>query len=504
MQKRYRAMVATGLLVFLFGAIWQVNHPGSLALPVAADLTSPIDGAAKPKQQVEPVPESRSAASFFTEAVQMELKAAVNSVLPAGWAMKTTMGGSPSDWHTFDDKAGFCVEASNGKQWLHVWFLPVDWIGIRKVEHLRCMTCYWHGILKNDRFTMITYASDDEFHHRCSRLLNGSTPSLCNGGKWTAEKVFGYHSEKTDRIAMQLVERYCKTGADLGEAANSLIVLGVPARSVMLKAIRAGLSCNYSVLGQMGDPESIGVLCDRLRQTPSKDVVYALAGHDHPKLRSALRSAIRKATYHEDIAVISRRIGQLKYLPAAPDVAAAFQRLINNYDTGDIAHALASLNYRKAIPLLEKAVANLPANANDGFRNGGLRVALLRFTADWGIPDENVRVHIAGPKKVRAGVKIPLSIYVEVIGKEPISTWRDVEYGLQIDGNPLIERKIDEKKWFMLDGSQFHTDTGDVMILSYDIGLHLPYLPRPASYTLQYGNGKTAVSSNAIVIEVVP
>jgi hypothetical protein len=134
-------------------------------------------------------------------------------------------------------------------------------------------------------------------------------------------------------------------------------------------------------------------------------------------------------------------------------------------------------------------------------------VALLRFTADWGIPNEDVRLHIAGPKKVRAGDKVLLSIYVEVIGKESILPWDSVEDGLQMNGKPLIEKKP-TTEWplkFTVGGGMFSlTQPGGVLTLSYDIGPHLPYLPRPSEYKIQYGDGKTPLSSNAIVIEVVP
>jgi hypothetical protein len=350
--------------------------------------------------------------------------------------------------------------------------------------------------LKNERFTIITHGSD-EMHHRCSELLNASTPSLCNGGRSTAEHIFGYNSKKTDKTAMQLVERFCKTGADLGEAANSLIILGVPSRSVMLKALREvkpfqithGLAYDgiYSVLGDMGDPESIGVLCDRLRQVPSRYVVYSLAGKSHPKLGPALHAAIRNSTNDEDIAAIASAIGYQKYLRAAPDVAAAFERIKNPYYAGDVAHALAALNYREAIPLIEKAVAKLPANANDGFRNGGLRVALQRFNGDWGIPSESVRIQITGAEQVRAGEKAPLSIYVENIGEEPIWTWHGVEYGLQMNGKPLIEKK---EGIFFFHGLSSQTPPGGVMTLSYDLG---PHLLQAGEYKIQYGDGKKAL-----------
>jgi hypothetical protein len=460
-------------------------------------------------QKMEAFPKSRPAEMFFPDAVQAELKSAVEAILPKELSIQQTrLGCSPSDWHSFDDQAGFCVEAAGDNRWLRVWFLPVDWIGIRKVENLRCSTCYWDGILKNERFTIITHASREEYHHLFARLLNASTPSLCNGGRSTAERIFGYHSEKTDRIAADLVNRYCRTGKELGEAANSLIVLGVPSRTVMLRALREvrpgdithGLDMDgiYHVLGDMEDTESTEALCDQLRRIPSKFLAYALAGKSHPKLGPALHKALRRATGNEDIAAIALEIGYQKYHPAGPDLVAAFQRITNLYYAGDVANALAALRYREAIPLIDKAVAQLLPNENGSFRDGGLRVALLRLTGDWGIPSENARMHIVGPRQARVGEAIRLSIYVENIGKEPIRTWHHIEFGLRVNGKPLIER---EDRFILGGGLSAEYRPASVMVLSYDLG---PRINKPGSYQVRYGNGENALSSNAIMIEVIP
>src|SRR5262249_47727352 len=158
--------------------------------------------------------------------------------------------------------------------------------------------------------------------------------------------------------------RHCRTKKELGEAANSLIVLGVPSRTVMLKAIHElraedithGLKMDgiYDVLGDMGDAESIEALCDRLRQVPSKYIVYALAGKSHPKLGSSLHEALRRATDNEAIAAIALEIGYQKYQPAAPELMATWNRITNPYYLGDVANALAALRYREAIPRMEK------------------------------------------------------------------------------------------------------------------------------------------------------
>jgi len=85
----------------------------------------------------------------------------------------------------------------------------------------------------------------------------------------------------------------------------------------------------YSVLGDMGDPESIEALCDQLRRIPTKYIAYALAGRAHPKLGPALHEALRGATNDEDIAAIALEIGYQNYQPAGPDLITALNRITN-------------------------------------------------------------------------------------------------------------------------------------------------------------------------------
>jgi len=127
-------MIGLGLMISLFFMIER--------LAMEVDV-APSGWVSEPRITLtpEPVPKSRPAEMFFPDGVQAELKAAVEAILPAGLSIKQTrLGCSPSDWHSFDDQAGFCVEAAGGNHWLRVWFLPVDWIGIRKVQNSRCFT----------------------------------------------------------------------------------------------------------------------------------------------------------------------------------------------------------------------------------------------------------------------------------------------------------------------------------------------------------------------------
>jgi hypothetical protein len=63
--------------------------------------------------------------------LQAELAAAVKQNLPDSWSITRTRAGvNPPDWHTMAPTAGFLVEGGSRKDSLHIWFLPLDWIGI--------------------------------------------------------------------------------------------------------------------------------------------------------------------------------------------------------------------------------------------------------------------------------------------------------------------------------------------------------------------------------------
>ncbi len=453
---------------------------------------------------------SRRASDYFPPSVRADLAAAVRAVVPEGWSVRDpVVGCTPGDWHSFDDEAGVLVEAYGGDDWLRVYFLPADWIAIRALKNESCQTCYWQGVLKNERCTIVTHASRDEYHHRCERLLHASIPSLTGGGWRLAERVFGSRAARADRTAAELVRRYCRSGPELVEAARSLFLLGVPSRTVMLRAAREAdprelahqfaMDCIYFALGDIGDPECIGLLIDRLRRTPDTDIVYALARKRDPRVGPALQAALREARDGEAVATIAREIGYQRYRPAAADLLAVFRRDTGSYAADSIAHALAALRYREAVPAIERACAGHPPDGPGCARDGSLRLALVRLTGDWGVPSPDERVHIEGPARARVGNPVVLRIFVEVIGDEPIWSWfpSQVERGLQIDGKTL---PVSDKMLYA-GGLRAEYRPGSVMAHTYDLG---PYLRRPGTYQVRYGDGKTVLSSNAVTVEMLP
>ncbi|HEY7312593.1 MAG TPA: hypothetical protein VH643_24730 [Gemmataceae bacterium] len=164
--------------------------------------------------------------------------AVVEKLLPSGWSiLRTVSGSTPPDWWTDDPKAGFLIEARNGNEVLQIWFLPLDWIGIRKTRNRAWRSVYGQGILTGDKYKTITYIADDKLHEWFSRRL-GSEPSLINGGYSEAMRIFAGKLERADRIAAALVRKHCHTSKQFNEAISSLDDLGVPARNLFLRGAR--------------------------------------------------------------------------------------------------------------------------------------------------------------------------------------------------------------------------------------------------------------------------
>jgi hypothetical protein len=118
----------------------------------------------------------------------------VRCILPQGWVVTNTVKGStPPDWISNDPKAGVLVEGGNGDKRFQIWFLPRDWIGIRKRSARAPRTTYWQGILAESDYITISYTTHEPLYERFRDVFQSSswtTPALCNGGFRSSLQVF--------------------------------------------------------------------------------------------------------------------------------------------------------------------------------------------------------------------------------------------------------------------------------------------------------------------------
>jgi hypothetical protein len=450
-----------------------------------------------------------SPVDFSNPNIQAKLKKAVEGILPDGWTItKTSAGVTPSDWETSTPKAGFLIEAgdSNGAT-AQVFILPRDWIGIRKLKNQAPRTCYWEGILVGDTYKTITASSDDKIQERVHDLFGRgsmSTPSLVNSGFDQAMEIFKDKCKEADQTAQALIKDHCNTPKEFTEAAHSLIVLGVPAKSVFLRAARdvesddKDLFC--SALGYIGGEEAIGVLCDivvdeRVPDYRRKYAVMALDGHTDKRIGPALVKALKNLRNEEAIEAVARLPIIVRYQPAAPELISALKRMESSYSKADVAQALAALRCKEAVPEIKKLLEDLQKDKQAfEFEGRKVELALLRLTADWGKPSKDVRLLVVAPEKVALGDKIQVRMYEENIGQQILESLYTPQLELEVNGKPLTENK----DLFVYDGPGSRTHPGEVKHMSLDLS---SYLKKSGTYKLRYvvGDARSAEITIRIV-----
>ncbi len=225
--------------------------------------------------------------------------------MPKGWQVTSNeYGTAPPDWHTDAPKAGYVVRGSSGVDTFSIYFLPGDWIGIRKRLNSEPRHTYWEGILVGDGLVTITASSHNRFHDEFQLASSWRmTPSLTNGGFGRSEELFLGRRKLVDATAQTLVRRHCRTSDEFVEAAHSLLVLGVPAKSVFLRAVREAPEMDQqlfcSALGHFGGTDAIYALCDvladpRISDYTRKYAAMALRNKVGPELLPAFRAAARQ------------------------------------------------------------------------------------------------------------------------------------------------------------------------------------------------------------------
>jgi hypothetical protein len=408
-----------------------------------------------------------------------EISLEVQKILPEGWTVTQVIPGSaPADWFTATPRAGVRVEAGNGTESADVWFLPVDWIGIRKRSNRAPRTTYWEGILGNDRCKTITETVVNSFPERVQGLFhrNMTTPSLVNGGYRAAERNFEGRFEKADERAQALIAKHATTPAEFAEAAHSLLVLGVPAKSVFVRAAQEVKTMDrdlfVSVLGAMGGADSFDTLAAILTDptVPDQRRKYAalsLGKSIDNRAGPALHTALQQMSDEDALSAVVRAPALLRYKPAAPDVFALFQRSKNEVYKADVAQALAALDYKPAVPAIAGFERSLPT-ASDARAKAHL--AWLRLTADWGKAGGGMRFLVMPPASAVIGRPMKVTVVVENVGGKPFETWNELR-GVTIDGKTAPDNGMGGVSTQIYPGQVFQV-TGDVSAAVTTPGAH--------------------------------
>jgi hypothetical protein len=165
---------------------------------------------------------------------EAKLLSDLRAALPEGWTVeRSARDVAPDDWYT-NDGPGLFVEGRGPGGTFRIWFVPEDWVGIRKVDARSARSTYWEGVLLGRGYKSLTMGP--VAIQEAVRKLGMQTPSLVNSGWGEAERIWGTRWSLADDKARALIAAHAPDEGSFSEAAHSLVVLGVPARAVLLRA----------------------------------------------------------------------------------------------------------------------------------------------------------------------------------------------------------------------------------------------------------------------------
>ena len=437
----------------------------------------------------------------------------VKSIIPEGWSITRTQHHcAPDDWATFDE-VGFLVEGHKTETVFRIWFLPRDWIGIRKhdpqpvphnfppVQGAPGSGVYWDGILVGDKYKTITICPDETIHETM-RKLDMHTPSLVNGGWGEAQKLFKDRFDQANRKAEQLIEQFCKDQASRDQATLSLIVLGVPAKNVIRRCALEGKgrpreSC-VSALGYFGGKDSVATLCQVLEDSQSSEIcqryaAWCLTRIADPAAAPVLVKAFDRAANWETADHIAKALERVRYASAAPKILERMER----QPCAEFAKVLASLRYNKAIPAIEKICKVKQFTAEwalttwqSNYLGSVPEIALLRLTGQWGQPADGVRLLLLPPEKLMTGKRWQVALLVENAGDMDLMIPEYLCGQLVVNGTA---HKVGPSGW----NGMANLNVNDVWVYPYDLS---ELLQQPGRNEIRYEVGHAR--SNTLVLDV--
>ena len=449
---------------------------------------------------------AQTARPWINEEEQTRLVAALRNALPRGWIVKPVgLGRVPDDWRSLDTRI-FEVEGVNGQQAFRVSFVPADWIGIRRPDPRRSRLSPWQGVLQDGQYKALSPGLQFPPFQQLRNVpiyvaltdMGMNLPSLINRGSSDGFALFGSRLAEVDEQTRSLVSRFCTTRECVDEAAYSLIVLGVPARTLTLECAEraagyAQQAC-ASVLGYWDTPEALSVLNELVarRSTSSETrryAAWALEQIADPSSGPALGEALQLTPSADRNAVmaIAQAIARVRYRPAAPEILSRLETETDDFAQRWYARVLGALQYEPAVRAIERLceTTNISADWILGkqrdpnpprYRGPLPEVALLRITGPWGQPSDGIRLLILPPENPASSSKIEIAKLIENVGDDDVRI-------LHVPGVWIVDGKeisgIDSN---VIDGSVI-VRARDVDVGSTNLG---KVLSTPGSHTVQY------------------
>jgi hypothetical protein len=191
--------------------------------------------------------------------------------------------------------------------------------------------------------------------------------------------------------------------------------------------------------------------------------------------------ALKQMPDGEGLGCVAEELMHRCYKPAEADMLALFKQLDNSsYAKGKLAEALAAFRCKEAIPEMRRWQQELQKTRKKPKHPlGGVDLALLRLTGDWGEPGDSARLFVVPPEQPRLGEKMELIIYLENSGTEhfeimPIPR----EIGLRVDGQEVFKERM-----LSINGMVGRLDPGGVWSFTCDL---TPYVKMPGRHRAQY------------------
>jgi hypothetical protein len=399
---------------------------------------------------------AQNSVPWITKDQKEQIIRRLGTTLPQGWSItETALNRTPDDWYTLDNR-GFEIDGKNGEHVFQIWFLPKDWLGIRKFRANRQRLVYWEGILMGRDFKTITNTDQVPVQQAIQRL-DMYTPSLVNGGWHEAQTLFKDRISEVDRRAQSLVSLSCSDQPCKDEAAYSLIVLGIPARTIALDcaehATEDAQGFCVSALGYLAGQDSVRVLGDVISNPKTSPRVQKYAAMSlnsiaDPSSGPALLRALRIVSWPEATEQVVEALGRIRYELAAPEILSRMQK--EPHDAPQqiyYARALASLRYQPAVPAVEKLCKNttfygdwLLKEQQDQYLGWVPEIALMRLTALWGPPSNGIRLLLLPSESAAPPGHIRVVAVIENVGDRDLDILGPPGGDLIVDGTRYPQR----------------------------------------------------------------
>jgi hypothetical protein len=264
--------------------------------------------------------------------------------------------------------------------------------------------------------------------------------------------LFKDRLDDIDRQTQELVKRFCTTTACSDEAAYSLILLGVPSKTLTLNCAehsvpRAQGFC-VSALGDWGGPESVRVLnavvsSPLTTPTVRRYAALSLEKCADPSSGPALLRALQLASAGngDDPGAIGRALGRIRFAPAGPELLVRLAGERRRSEQMLYVGALADMRYAPAIPEIEKLCQTLAissdwmiAKTSHGIQDVLPELGLLRIEGPWGSTVDGIRLLILPPEvPARAGA-VQIAALIENAGDRDLADFLSTKGTWIVDG----------------------------------------------------------------------